>query len=351
MRKFARMKRRIFSGILLLLIGVGIWQREVVSYGYMLAKGQFSMLYQARPVPQVLADAAVPDSVKTRIRLIQAIKQYAVDSLGLNQFKNFTTYYDQTGKPLTYMLIASDRFALKPLMHDYPIVGAFPYQGFFGLKNAQQADSLLRLRGFDTQIHLGAAYSTLGFFKDPILSSFLNYSEGRLAELIIHEMTHGTLFIKSSLEYNENLANFVGDYGANRYMAQKYGHTSAQYRSYLSSQIYYEHYNDHILRGTKKLDSLYSSFKPTLPLAVKDSLKWAMIHQIVTTADTLPDGQTNGKAVKRVPFKKDLPNNAYFVGFLTYNKQQNRFKTEFVDRFGGDFPRYLTHLKQTYPSL
>ena len=351
MRKFACMKRRIFLGLLIVLLGVGIWQRDVVSYGYMLAKGQFTMLYEARPVPDVLADAAVPDSVKTRIRLIQAIKQYAVDSLGLNSFKNFTTYYDQTGKPLTYMLIASDQYALRPLMHNYPIVGAFPYQGFFGLDNAKRADSLLRRDGYDTQIHLGAAYSTLGFFKDPILSSFLKYSEGRLAELIIHEMTHGTLFIKSSLEYNENLANFVGDYGADRYMVQKYGRESAQYRNYVGSNVYYEHYNDHVLRGTKLLDSLYSSFKPSTATAVKDSLKWALISQIVASTDTLPGRSANGSTAKRVPPKKDLPNNAYFVGFLTYNKQQNRFKTEFVNQFGSDFPRYLTHLKQTYPSL
>ncbi|MBO0934726.1 aminopeptidase [Fibrella aquatilis] len=345
------MKRRILLGVLLVVVGLGICQREVVSYGYMLVKGQFTMLYEARPVPDVLADAAVPDSVKTRIQLIQAIKQYAVDSLGLNQFKNFTTYYDQTGKPLTYMLIASDRYALKPLMHNYPIVGAFPYQGFFGLDNAKRADSLLRLQGYDTQIHLGAAYSTLGFFKDPILSSFLKYSEGRLAELIIHEMTHGTLFIKSSLEYNENLANFVGDYGADRYMAQKYGRTSSQYRDYVASNVYYEHYNDHVLRGTNRLDSLYKSFKPSTPVAVKDSLKWTLISQIVATTDTLPGRSANGSAAKRVPSKKDLPNNAYFVSFLTYNKQQNRFKTEFVNQFGSDFPRYLAHLKQTYPSL
>ena len=351
MRKFALMKRRIFLGILLLLIGVGIWQREVVSYGYSLAKGQFTMLYQARPVPDILADKAVPDSVKTRIRLIQTIKQYAVDSLGLNQFKNFTTYYDQKGKPLAYMLVASDRYALRPLMHQYPIVGAFPYQGFFERGKLLEADSLLRLKGYDTWVSQGAAYSTLGFFKDPILSSFLKYSEGRLAELIIHEMTHGTLFIKSSLEYNENLANFVGDYGADRYMAQKYGHQSVQYQDYVGSNVYYEHYNDHVLRGTKKLDSLYATFKPPMAPAVKDSLKWALINQIIASQDTLPGQRTNGKAAKRVQSKKDLPNNAYFVGFLTYNKQQNRFKTEFVDQFGGDFPRYLAHLKQTYPSL
>lgn len=345
------MKQRIFLGLLLVLLGVGIWQRDVVSYGYSLAKGQFLMLYQARPVPDVLADKAVPDSVKTRIRLIQAIKQYAVDSMGLNQFKNFTTYYDQKGKPLAYMLVASDRYALKPLLHNYPLVGTFPYLGFFDRAKVKAADSLLSGQGYDTWISQGAAYSTLGFFKDPILSSFLKYSEGQLAELIIHEMTHGTLFIKSSLEYNENLANFVGDYGADRYMIQKYGRQSVQYQDYVGSNVFYEHRTDHLLRGTRRLDSLYASFKPSTPPAVKDSLKWTLIRQIIASEDTLPGQRTNGNALKRVLTKKDLPNNAFFVGFLTYNKQQNRFKTEFVNQFGGDFSRYLAYLKRTYPSL
>ena len=219
---------------------------------------------------------------------------------------------------------------------------------------ADSTVSELKKEGFDTRVGEVSAWSTLGFLNDPILSSFLDRPDGSLAELIIHELTHGTLFVKNSLEYNENLADFVGEYGALRFLAGKYGKTSVPYRDYLATKAFYERYDDHILRGTQRLDSVYRSFKPVTPIVVKDSLKWKTIRQIVETADTITDERSELQAhsiKKRPAGKLNLPNNAYFMGYLTYRKQQNRFRQEFEKRFGGNFNRYLTYLKQTYPSL
>ncbi|MEZ0539080.1 aminopeptidase [Fibrella arboris] len=345
------MKRRILLGILLVLLALGLWQREWIGYGYMQAKGQVHIMLNTRSVTDVLADPTYPDSLKAKIRLIQAIKQFAQDSLGLEPSANFTTFHDQQGKPLMWVLVGSERYALKPVVYDIPLLGTFSYKGFFDRQKLQAADTLLQHQGYDTRINEVAAYSTLGFFKDPILSSMLKRTEGSLAELIIHELTHGTLFIKDQLEYNENLADFVGDYGAERYMAQKYGRASTTYKNYLATKAYHERFDDHILRGTQKLDSVYSVVKPSTPVAIKEATKWQTIGQIMTTTDTLTDERLNHSGKRRVWLKTDLPNNAYFVGFLTYRKQQNRFKTEFVTQFKSDFKRYLTHLKKIYPSL
>lgn len=353
------MLKKIALGALLLGIGWLIWQREWVSYGYMQAKGQWHIMRNTRPVADVLADANVPDSVKTKIRLIGEIKQFAQDSLGLDPSDNFTTYHDQQGKPLMWVLVASDRYALKPVQYDIPLLGTFSYKGFFDKARLLAADSLLQRQGYDTRINGVAAYSTLGFFKDPILSSMLSRPDGDLAQLIIHELTHGTLFVKDNLEYNENLADFVGDYGAERFMAYKYGRASAAYIAYNAQLAYEERYTEHIVQGSQVLDGVYRTFKPTTPGAVKEAMKWKTIEQIMTAADTLTvpgtdsasGGRSNRLVEKRLVARKKLPNNAYFVGYLTYRKQQNRFKTEFVTQFGSDFPRYLRHLKQTYPSL
>ncbi|HEX9957495.1 MAG TPA: aminopeptidase [Fibrella sp.] len=345
------MKRRIFLGLLLILLALGVWQRELVSYGYMQAKGQLNIMFNTRPVTELLADPTYPDSLKGKIRLIQEIKQFAQDSLGLDPSENFTTYHDQQGKPLMWVLVGSDRYALKPVDYEIPLLGTFSYKGFFDRKRLLSADSSLQRAGYDTRINEVAAYSTLGFFRDPILSSMLKRTEGSLAELIIHELTHGTLFIKDALEYNENLADFVGEYGADRFMAQKYGRESVPYRNYLATKAFYDRFDEHILRGTKQLDSVYSVFKPSTPVPVKETMKWKTIETIMTTSDTLTDDRVNHSGKRRVWMKTDLPNNAYFVGFLTYRKQQNRFKNEFVTQFDGDFARYLTHLKNTYSSL
>lgn len=348
------MWKKIGVGVLLVLVVVGIWQRELISYGWMQAKGQLHIIWNTEPVDEVLADPAYPDSLKQKIELIREIKRFAIDSLGLDKSGSYESFYDQHGKPILWVITAAEPYQLVARQWHFPIIGTFSYKGFFEKDRADSTVAELKRAGYDTRISEVSAWSTLGFLNDPILSSFLDRPVGSLAELIIHELTHGTLFVKNSLEYNENLADFVGEYGALRFLAQKYGKNSTPYRDYLATKAFYERYDDHILRGTRKLDSLYHSFKPTTAIPVKDSLKWQTIRQIVVSSDTLSDERDDSatRSVKKRRLDKlNLPNNAYFIGYLTYRKQQNRFRQEFEKQFGSDFKRYLTYLKQTYPSL
>jgi predicted aminopeptidase len=348
----------MFKKIALVSIGVlvclAVWQWELVSYGWMQARGQLRILWNTSPVTEVLADPAYPDSLKKKIELIREIKRFAIDSLGLDKSGSYERFYDHHGKPILWVATAAEPYQLIAKQWHFPIIGTFSYKGFFEQDRADSTVAELKREGFDTRIGEVSAWSTLGFLDDPILSSFLDRPEGSLAELIIHELTHGTLFIKNSLEYNENLADFVGEYGALRFLKQKYGENSVPYRDYLATKSFYEHYDAHILRGTRLLDSLYKTFKPATPVSVKDSLKWRTIRQIVESSDTLTDLRS-GASVRLVKKRKleklNLPNNAYFMGYLTYRNQQNRFRQEFEKQFGGDFKRYLTYLKQTYPSL
>jgi predicted aminopeptidase len=348
---FQRMLKKIALIIGLVLLVLAIWQRELVSYGWMQARGQLRILWNTEPVENVLKNPAMPDSAKRKIKLIGEIRRFAVDSLGLNPSGSYTSYYDQGGKPILWVITAAPPYELKAQEWSFPIIGTFSYKGFFEKDRADSAMVALKRAGLDTRVGEVSAWSTLGFFNDPILSSMTERNPGELAELILHELTHGTLFIKNSLEYNENLADFVGEYGALRFLAGRFGRNSNEYRDYLASKEFFERYDDHVLRGTKKLDSLYKSFKPNTPVAFKEERKWQTIQQIVESTDTLTDGRSQSLRKKRRWSKLNLPNNAYFVQYLTYRKQQNRFRQEFETRFGGDFTRYLSYLKETYPSL
>ena len=351
---FQPMLKKIALIVVLVLAALAIWQRELVSYGWMQAKGQLRILWHTKPVDEVLSDPAYPDSLKNKIELIREIKRFSIDSLRLDQSGSYESFYDQHGKPILWVVTAAEPYQLIAKLWHFPVIGTFSYKGFFEKDRADSLIAELKRQGFDTRTGEVSAWSTLGFLNDPILSSFLDRSEGSLAELIIHELTHGTLFIKNSLEYNENLADFVGEYGALRFLAQKYGKNSDQYQNYLATKAFYERYDAHILHGTRLLDSLYHSFKPRTLVSVKDSLKWQTIRQIVDSADTLTDQRrkTDVRLVKKRPVGKlNLPNNAYFIGYLTYRKQQNRFRQEFKNRFGENFNRYLAYLKETYPSL
>lgn len=344
------MFKRIGLLVLAIVVVLAIWQHALVSYGWMQAKGQLHVLSNTKPVDEVLADATYPDSLKQKIRLIQTIKQFAVDSLGLEPSKNYTTFFDQQGKPILWVVTASERYRLLGRQWAFPIIGTFSYKGFFEKDRADSLVADLHRENLDTRINEVSAWSTLGFFRDPILSSMLDRPEGSLAELIIHELTHGTLFVKDNLEYNENLADFVGEYGALRFLKAKYGLASEPYRDYLNTKLFYERYDAHILRGARQLDSLYAGFGPQTSVSVKEKQKWQLISQIVSLADTLT-GQPVRQIKKRRANKLKLPNNAYFIGYLTYRNQQNQFRTEFDRRFKGNFMQYLTYLKQTYPSL
>ena len=343
--------RRVFKRLLLLvsLLGVAwlVWQRDLVGYGWSQARGQLRVLGRVRPLAEVMADPSFPDSLKGKLQLIGEIRRYAVDSLGINDSKSYTTVYDQRGKPILWVVTASEPYRLVAKEWKFPLLGKFSYKGFFDYDRCLEEEKELKAQGYDTDINEVAAWSTLGWFRDPILSSMLYRSEGSLASLIIHELTHSTLFVKDNLEYNENLADFVGDYGALRFLAHKYGTDSLPYRRYLDRKAYQDRYYRHVLRGARKLDSLYATFRPGLARARKDRLKRALIREISETMDTL-----SGAGRKRTPVSDTLlPNNAFFVGYQTYRQRQNAFEREFKTRFGSDFPKYLAYLKKKYPSL
>lgn len=329
---------------------LAVFYRELLSYGWMQAKGQITILMNVENVEDVLKRKDFPDSLKSRIRLIEEIKQFGVDSLGLNPSDNYSTFYNQHGKPILWVLTASEKYKIKASEWHFPIIGTFPYKGFFDSLRVQKEEAEQIKAGFDTQVNEVSAWSTLGYLKDPILSSMLSRSEGSLANLILHELTHGTLFVKSNLELNENLASFIGDQGAIRFLTSKYGADSPQLKKYEFGKKYNDAYSKHVLGGVKQLDSLYATFQKNTPVSVKDSLKNAAIERIIITADTLLGGKlTFSRKVKQD--KTKLPNNAYFIGYQTYKSRQDIFNKEFKEKFKSDFKEYFRYLKQKYPSL
>lgn len=345
----------VIKKILLILLAValmaGIWQRQVLTYAFLQAKGQIGILLDVQQLEDVLASKTFPDSLKARIRLIEQIKQFGVDSLGLTPSDNYTTFYDQHGRPLIWLITASERYKVQPHLWHFPIVGTFPYKGYFDSTRAAAEEQVLIQQGLDTDIGDVSAWSTLGYLKDPILSSMLLRRDGSLANLILHELTHGTLFVKNNLELNENLASFVGDQGAIRFLKYKYGAGSEQMRQYEYSKRYNDAYSQHMLRGARRLDSLYKTFGPNpRPDRQKDALKTRLISDIVSDTDTLLAGKRTLTNKSRWPDGK-LPNNAYFISFLTYKSKQDTFRQEYEKKFGGDLKKYLNYLKGKYPSL
>lgn len=348
------MIKKILYGLLALLLLLLIWHRQLVSYGISQAYGQLRIIYQARPVEAYLADPAFPDSLKQKLLLIQEIRRFAVDSLGISDSENYTTVYDQHGKPILWVVTACEPYALQNKEWKFPVLGNFSYKGFFAYEKAVKEEQPLQAQGYDTNIGEVSGWSTLGWFKDPILTSMLYRSEGQLANLIIHELTHATLYVKNNVDYNENLASFVGDQGAQLFLLHKYGKNSDAYKRYQNSKINREKYSQHVLHGAHLLDSLYATFASTDPKPTKDQRKYALIRRIMDAADTITyagrNRLTQTDSTRQQP-DEPLPNNTYFMDYIRYRSQQNQFEEEFRTKFNADFKKYLTYLKETYPSL
>jgi predicted aminopeptidase len=327
------------------IVAAGIY-RELLVYGVRQGIGQAKIVWNARPVEEFIADPLFPDSLKAKLSLIGEIRKFAIDSLGLNDTDVYKKMYDQQGKPIMWVVQACEPYALQSVKWTFPLIGAVPYKGFFKEELALALRDELKAQGKDVVVRNPGGWSTLGWFNDPILSNMLKRSEGDLASLIIHEMVHTTLFIKDSIDFNENLANFIGDLGALEFVKHTYGMQSKQYYEYNYEDDDYTLFAQHMLRGTRVLDSLYQSFT-TETTEQKQKVKEKTITQIVLALDTL-----SLKLVQKPSqrFVKRLPNNAYFMSFVQYEAKQNFFERECEAKFNGNLKRYLDYLKTKYAS-
>lgn len=340
--------KRFLLVLIAIFSALCIYYWEEITYGVSQGTGQLKIIWNSRPIEEVMADRSFPDTLKAKIRLIQEIRQFTIDSLGLEPSENYTTLYDQKGKPILWVVTASAPFELKAKEWSFPFLGSFSYKGFFEYEKAQKAESELKEKGWDTDIDEVSAWSTLGWFKDPVLSSMLKRSTGSLANLIIHEITHGTLYIKDNIKFNENLANFVGDKGARRFLAARYGKESREYREYIEGRKFVKEYRERVLRHGKSLDSLYKAISD---LEEKEKINRKRVIMNEIKSDLLLFIENSGRKTDKMAEELSDLNNAYFLDYRRYNEEQDQFEEELENRFNGDLKSYISHLKNLYPSL
>jgi predicted aminopeptidase len=343
--------KRIFRYFLLILLVsltlfVIVYRHELV-YGIGQLRGQLNIIAGTVPIEQLLNDPLQPDSVKHQISYIQEVKRFTEEVLGYKPSKNYTTYFEQHGQPILWTVSAALPYELKAYYWKFPLIGSFSYKGFFDLAKAEQEEAKLNAMGYDTRINEVSAWSTLGYFKDPILSSMLRRGPGSLAELIIHELTHYHLYIKDSVSFNENLANFVGRKGAELFMQQKFGQESEELARYQAHRADSRIFRNYMRSASQRLDSLYQSMVAEDD-AVKQIQKETMIRSILEGVGSLPF-QTD--LYQSNNFNDWLPNNTYFLSFLRYNDYEEELEQQLSRQFEGKLEELLRHYKANYNSL
>src|SRR5918996_1123177 len=188
------------------------------------------ILWRRAPITQYLENPAVGPDVQEKLRLVLAVREYARDVLKLNVGGSYSSYSYVDRPDLSYILTAAPRTELRPYTWWFLVVGRVPYKGYFSREDARAAAEELEGQGYDTNVRPSAAFSTLGWFNDPLLAHLLRYDKVTLAEVVFHELFHNTLYVKGAGHFNESVANFVGGHAAIEFFREKFGEGSAEHQ-------------------------------------------------------------------------------------------------------------------------
>ncbi len=311
--------------------------KYIIKQGY----GQIAIINNAKNIDELINSTETNDSLKAQLKFIQEVKKFAEDSLMLEKTKNYSTFYDAGKKEINWLVLASYPYKLQAYEWKFPFIGHVPYLGFFNPKDAENEAQMLKSLGFDVRIGHPSAWSTLKVFKDPILSTMLRYSKGRLAEIIIHETTHATFFFKNQMELNENLANFIGKKGAICFLHSKYGKNSQEYLQYKSELRRKVLIAKFLNKSAIRLDSLYKNYKNENN-NIKKKQKFRLVRLIQKDFAQLKISEfSKNKAIK----DSLLYNNSFYTQFLTYNTKQPILDSLLINNYDKLLINFISDIK------
>ncbi len=185
------------------------------------ARGQASILMKREPIDRVVARTKTPADVRTRLEQVIAIREFASSELGLPRNKSYTTYADIGRDYVVWNVFAAPEFSVDPKLWCFPIAGCVPYRGYFSEKSARSFAEKLRGKGLDVHVGGATAYSTLGHFSDPVLSSMVRYGDVNLASIIFHELAHQRVYVPDDSAFNEAFATAVEQEGVRRWLSSE----------------------------------------------------------------------------------------------------------------------------------
>jgi len=238
----------------MLALGAVCGCRTLSFYGQAI-KGQYSLLARQQRAEKILADPQASAELKQRLQLVSALRRFAQDRLKLPVDGNYQTYVDVHRRFVVWNVEASPEFSLAATTWWYPLVGRLKYRGYFTEDGARSYAQSLEHRGLDVYVGGVTAYSTLGWFKDPLLNTFLFESEAELAETLIHELAHQRLFAHGDTDFNEAFATAVGEEGARRWLKAKGDQVA--YDAYQRGLQRARQFTRLILRTRQQLETLY----------------------------------------------------------------------------------------------
>lgn len=185
------------------------------------ARGQLEVLAKREDIAELINDPETPEDLRERLVTVLDMRRFAVDELGLPEGRSYTLYADLGREAPLWNVVATPAYSVQPMTWCYPLVGCLSYRGFFQRERAFDLAGELADEGLDSAVFAATAYSTLGWFADPVLDSMLELPDAALAELIFHELSHELVYVRGATAFNEAYATFVGRLGAERWLRSR----------------------------------------------------------------------------------------------------------------------------------
>jgi predicted aminopeptidase len=219
-------------------------------------RGEYQVLKQRKSTAELLKSPGLSSELKIKFELVGRLRAFAQNELRLPIDKHYVTYVDLGRRFAVWNVHAAPGFSLEPKKWWYPFVGSLKYRGYFSEPDARRYASGLEEEGYDVYVEGVEAYSTLGWFADPLLNTFIHHSEAELAEIIFHELGHQRLFLPGDTDFNEAFATTVAEEGVRRWFRDK--DDEAGYHAYLRELERNRQFVGVVMNARQQLESLYA---------------------------------------------------------------------------------------------
>ena len=336
-----RSLRRI-TGATAVLLAVVLGITPIGCYISRAAYEEARILSRRRPIARLVADSATDPALRAKLRLVQEARRFAIDSLALTARKSFTAYSRLDRDTLVLVVSAAYRDRLERKTWWFPVVGRFPYKGFFDFPGALRTAQSLRRDGFDVTVGPSSAFSTLGWFNDPLVSTTVKADSVTLVNTIIHELLHNTFFAKGTVSFNESFATFVGGRGAEHFFRARGDSVSLRRAQ--------DEWHDDLLLGafwertSTEIEQLFASLPDsasTERIAARDTVyaraRTRLVDSIGPQLRTYPAGWA----------QKVKLDNAVLLSRRVYAERLDRFDSVYVAE-GRDLKRAIQRIIATH---
>ena len=308
-----------------------------LSYYYQSIEGQIDLLQKREQIAKVVADPATSPALKKRLEQVLAIRDFASRELQLPDNKSYRGYADLQRPYVVWNVFAAAEFSIKPEQWCFPIVGCVGYRGYFTQARADAFAQELRERGLDVFVGGVPAYSTLGWFDDPVLNTFVNYPGHEVARLIFHELAHQVMYARNDTEFNESFAVAVELEGVARWIA-RYGDEKMR-ADVAGAQQRRAQFAALVLKYRRELGALYRTKVAPAEMRQRKAATFDALKQDYRTLRAEWGGYSGYDRLL------DDPNNAKLASISFYNALVPQFQ-QVLAKFDGDLPAFYAEARR-----